>query len=176
MDRHTQAPSRAITLSKFKVCERTGRYTTRRRLTQADILDAARCLLAARVIRGRSISNPREMIEYLTLQLTPYEYEVFGVLFLDNRHRVIIFEELFRGTIDGAAVHPREVVRRALFHNAAAAVLAHNHPSGCTEPSSADRHITERLKTALALIDVRVLDHIVVGGNSAVSFAERGLL
>ncbi|VAW93941.1 UPF0758 family protein, partial [hydrothermal vent metagenome] len=96
--------------------------------------------------------------------------------FLDTRHRVIEFEELFRGTIDGASVHPREVLRRALAHNAAAVILAHNHPSGIAEPSRADRHITERLTDALALVDVRVLDHLVVGDGEVVSFAERGWL
>jgi len=108
--------------------------------------------------------------------LSSHPYEVFAVLFLDNRHRVLAFEELFRGTIDGASVHPREVVRRALHYNAAALILAHNHPSGVSEPSSADRRITERLQAALALIDVRVLDHIVVGHGEFTSFAERGLL
>ena len=98
-------------------------------------------------------------------------------MFLDNRHRVIAFEELFTGTIDGTSVHPREVVRTALFHNAAAVILAHNHPSGVAEPSQADEQITRRLKDALALVDVRTLDHIIIGdGDSSVSFAERGLL
>jgi DNA repair protein RadC len=109
------------------------------------------------------------------LQLRDRPYEVFACLFLDTRHRVIAFEELFRGTIDGASVHPRELVRRALEHNAAAVILAHNHPSGVAEPSAADRQITTRLKDALALVDVRVLDHCVVG-DEIVSFAERGLL
>ena len=101
---------------------------------------------------------------------------MFACLFLDNRHRLIRFEELFRGTIDGASVHPREVVRQALAHNAAALILAHNHPSGVAEPSGADRQITRRLVDALALVDVRVLDHLVVGRGEAFSFAEQGLL
>jgi len=101
---------------------------------------------------------------------------VFACLFLDNRHRVIDFEELFRGTIDGASVHPREVVRRALHHNAAAIILAHNHPSGVAEPSRADVQLTRRLVDSLTLVDVRVLDHVVIGDGGGVSFAERGLI
>ena len=98
------------------------------------------------------------------------------MLHLDNRHRVIAFEELFRGTLDGASVHPREVVKQALHHNSAACILVHNHPSGIAEPSDADRRLTQRLKDALALVDIRTLDHFVVGGAEVVSFAERGLL
>jgi DNA repair protein RadC len=105
-----------------------------------------------------------------------YPYEVFACLFLDTRHRVIAYEELFNGTIDGSSVHPREVVRRALHHNCAAVILAHNHPSGVCEPSHADKAITKRLQDALALVDVRVLDHFIVGDASPYSFAETGLL
>jgi len=113
---------------------------------------------------------------YLTSRLRHQPHEVFACLFLDNRHRMIRYEELFHGTIDGASVHPRQVVRRALHHNAAALIFAHNHPSGVAEPSRADEQITRRLKDALGLIDVRVLDHFVIGDGQAVSFAERGLL
>ncbi|WP_419606150.1 JAB domain-containing protein, partial [Thiolapillus sp.] len=102
--------------------------------------------------------------------------EVFACLFLDNRHRIIAFEELFQGTIDGASVYPREVVRRCLHHNAAAVIFSHNHPSGVAEPSHADEQITLRLREALALIDIRVLDHVIVGSDSSTSLAERGLL
>jgi DNA repair protein RadC len=109
------------------------------------------------------------------LKLAPYEHEVFVCLFLDNQHRVIACDELFRGTIDGASVYPREVVKAALQYNAAALIMAHNHPSGISDPSQADRVITEKLKEALALIDVRVLDHFIVGEN-VYSFAEHGLL
>jgi DNA repair protein RadC len=109
------------------------------------------------------------------LKLATYEHEVFACLMLDNRNRVIAFRELFRGTIDGASVYPREVVKQALADNAAAVIFAHNHPSGATEPSQADIAITERLKKALALIDVRVLDHLIVG-DEVTSFAERGIL
>jgi DNA repair protein RadC len=101
---------------------------------------------------------------------------VFACLFLDQRHRVIAFEELFRGSIDGASVHPREVVRRCLAHNAAAVIVAHNHPSGVAEPSQSDHRITERLRDALGLVDIRLLDHIIVGDADCVSFSERGWL
>lgn len=114
--------------------------------------------------------------EFLLAQLRERPYEVFCCLHLDARHRLITFEELFRGTVDGASVHPREVVRQAVAHNSAAVILAHNHPSGVAEPSQADELITRRVRDSLALVDVRVLDHIVVGSGTCVSFAERGLL
>jgi DNA repair protein RadC len=122
------------------------------------------------------ITNPEDTRTYLRLKLAEREAEVFCVLFLTNRHRVIAFAEMFRGTIDGASVHPREVVKAALRLNSAAVILAHNHPSGVAEPSRADEAITRRLKEALALVDVRVLDHLIVGGSEITSFAERGLL
>ena len=125
---------------------------------------------------GVCIDSPDKTRQYLTLKLAEKKHEVFCILFLDNRHRVVGFEEMFRGTIDGASVHPREVVRAVLEHNAAAVILAHNHPSGAPEPSNADRTLTRRLVDALALIDVRVLDHLVIGGTDTVSFAERGLI
>ncbi len=126
--------------------------------------------------RGDVISDPGMTRLYLKSRLRDYEREVFAVLLLDNQHRLIAYEELFYGTIDGASVHPREVVKRVLAVNAAAVIFAHNHPSGVAEPSQADRRITERLKSALLLVDVRVLDHMVVGDEDVVSFAERGLL
>jgi len=138
------------------------------------VLELARRHLAESLMHGDALKNPAETRCYLTARLRDYPYEVFACLFLDTRHRVIRYEELFRGTIDGASVHPREVVRRALQHNAAAVILAHNHPSGVAEPSDADRRITTRLKDALALVDIRVLDHIVIGDQPATSFAERG--
>ena len=113
---------------------------------------------------------------YLEGRLHGRRNELFVAVFLDNRHRPIAYEELFRGTVDGATVHPRVVVRRALTHNAAAIVVAHGHPSGVAEPSTADRAITKRLAEALALVDVRLIDHFVVGDGEVVSFAERGLL
>ncbi len=122
------------------------------------------------------ISNPEDTRQYLKSQLRDRPYEVFAALFLDNRHQVIQFEELFRGTIDGASVYPREVVKKALDHNAAALIIAHNHPSGVAEPSSADERITIRLKEALGLVDIRLLDHLIIGDGEIVSLAERGVL
>jgi DNA repair protein RadC len=139
------------------------------------VLEMGRRHLSETLARGDALSNPDDTRRYLAARLRDYPFEVFACLFLDNRHRVIACEELFRGTIDGASVHPREVVRRALGHNAAAVILAHNHPSGIAEPSRADEAITRRLRDALALVDIRVLDHVVVG-DELVSFAERGLL
>jgi len=141
-----------------------------------EILEAARRVLAHRVRRGVALTSPRLTREFLTVQLGSREFETFCVLFLDNRHRVLEFVELFRGTIDGASVHPREVVKEALLRNAAAIILAHNHPSGVAEPSQADELITQRLRDALALVDIRVVDHLIVGGDAVMSFAERGLL
>ena len=147
------------------------------RIASADeILAAARAILARRVRRGRALSNPRHTREYLRLELASRDHEIFAIVFLDNRHRVIEFVPLFRGTIDGASVYPREVVKEALARNAAAVILAHNHPSGVAEPSQADEMITMRLRDALSLVDIRVLDHLVVTGDQIVSFAERGLL
>lgn len=122
------------------------------------------------------LNNPLASARYLKSRLIGYPYEVFACLFLDNRQNVIAFEELFRGSIDRSNVHPREVVRRCLAHNAAAVILAHNHPSGNNEPSQADREITQDLKQALALIDVRVLDHLIVGNGAPLSLAEYGWL
>ena len=126
--------------------------------------------------RGDVISDPGSTRAYLLGKLRGYSREVFACMFLDNQHRLIRYEELFFGTIDGASVHPREVVKRVLENNAAAVIFAHNHPSGVAEPSQADRQITERLKSALLLVDVRVLDHMIVGDGEVLSFAEKGLL
>lgn len=133
-------------------------------------------IVSQRLLRGPALLNPQATRDFLRLRFDDLQHEVFSCLYLDNRHRVIAFEELFRGTIDGANVHPREVVKRVMAHNASAVIFAHNHPSGVAEPSHADQLITRRLKDALALIDVRVLDHLVVGGDVVESFAERGLL
>lgn len=123
-----------------------------------------------------ALTSPRESAAFLKARMADRPYEVFGVLFLDNRHRVLAFEEMFRGTLDGASVHPREVVKAALDHNAAAVIFAHNHPSGVAEPSAADRNITRQLRDALALIGVQVLDHLVIGGGEPTSMASRGLI
>mgnify|MGYP003406890747 CR=1 FL=1 len=126
--------------------------------------------------RGAVLESSRDTREYLKACLRDQTHEVFCGLFLDNRHRVIAFEELFAGTLNGTAVYPREVVKHALRHNAAAVIFAHNHPSGVAEPSRADEVLTARLKEALALVDIRVLDHVVIGDGDMVSFSERGLL
>ena len=139
-------------------------------------LEVGRRYLDAEMKNSASLADPAASSRYLKSRLAGYPYEVFACLFLDNRHRVIAFEELFRGSIDSANVHPREVVRRCLAHNAAAVILAHNHPSGVAEPSQADRTITIRLREALGLIEVRVLDHIVIGDGVPTSLAERGWL
>jgi DNA repair protein RadC len=128
------------------------------------------------MMAGSALSNPRATRDFLRMRLRDLPHEIFGCVFLDNRNRVISFVELFRGTIDGASVHPREVVKEALGRNAAAVILVHNHPSGLAEPSQADELITRRLKEALALVDIRVLDHLVIGDGVCESFAERGLL
>ena len=125
--------------------------------------------------KGTTLTKPAEAADYLKLKLAKFDHEVFVGVFLNNRHQIISCDELSHGTLDAASVHAREVVKAALLHNAAAVVFAHNHPSGVSEPSQADKNITERLKAALALIDVRVLDHFVIG-ESVVSFAEQGLM
>ena len=144
--------------------------------TAAEIITAARRAMSRRVRRGAAMDSPRAVREFLTIKLGTLEHELFSVLLLDNRHRLIDYVELFRGTIDGASVYPREVVKLALSRNAAALVLAHPHPSGTPEPSQADHLVTQRLRDALALVDIRVLDHIIIAGGETMSFAESGLL
>lgn len=130
--------------------------------------------LAAGLARGEALTDPQAAGRYFAHRLRGQQSEVFAALFLDTRHRALAFEELFRGTVDGAEVHPREVVRRAMAHNAAAVIVGHNHPSGSAEPSAADRAVTARLKQALQLVDVRLLDHFVIGDGAPVSLAARG--
>lgn len=140
-------------------------------------LEMARRALAAHMNHKDLLSSPTAVREWLTLKLAGLGYEVFGALWLDSKNRLIAWEELFRGTLSQTSVFPREVVKRALAHNAAAVLLCHNHPSGVAEPSSADELLTQHLKQALALVDVRVLDHFIVAGSARpLSFAERGLL
>ena len=158
-----------------RFCETQGLGETRYAELQA-ALEMGRRYLAEGLKRGDALKNPTDTRRYLQACLRGHQREVFAALFLDNRHRVIGFEELFLGTIDGATVHPREVVKRALARNAAAVIVAHNHPSGVAEPSPADRAITRRLRDALALVDIRLLDHVVVGDGEPVSLAEMGLL
>lgn len=129
---------------------------------------------AAMLARGDALTDPASAARYFSSRLRASPHEIFAVLFLDTRHRAIQFEEMFRGTIDGAEVHPREIVRRALECNAAAVMVGHNHPSGHSEPSAADRAVTQRLKQSLALVDIRLLDHFVIGDGPPVSLAARG--
>lgn len=140
------------------------------------VLAMARRHLAVEAQQRDALTDPGATRDYLRLHLTGMQHEVFACVFLDTRHRVIAFEPMFRGTIDGAAVYPREVVKAALAHNAAAIICAHNHPSGVAEASRADRDITRRLVDALALVDIRVLDHLIFAGDSSVSLAEQGVL
>ncbi|WGW01302.1 DNA repair protein RadC [Vibrio sp. YMD68] len=144
-------------------------------ITAMQVLETAADILAQSFEVGDAYTNPNNVKQFLGCKLAHYEREVFAVMFLDNQHQLIAFDELFQGTVDAASVYPREVVKAALKHNASAVIFSHNHPSGVAEPSQADRKITRRLVDALALIDVRVLDHIVIGKES-VSFAERGWL
>lgn len=144
--------------------------------TADQILEAARHVIEFKMQRGASFTSALEVRDFLRTKLAGFEHEVFAVLFLDTRHRLIDYAEMFHGTIDSASVYPREVVKEALRLNAAAVIISHNHPSGSPEPSAADRVLTQRLKEALALVDVRVLDHIIVAGNASVSFSERGLI
>jgi DNA repair protein RadC len=137
-------------------------------------MELGRRYLACELQRPDALTHPAACADYLRSRLAAFPFEVFLCVFLDNRHRVIACEEMFRGSIDGASVHPREVVRRCLANNAAAVIFAHNHPSGVAEPSQADREITRHLRQALELIEVRVLDHFVVGSGAPVSLAERG--
>ena len=139
-------------------------------------LELGRRYLEAGLLNGETFSNPQQTREYLRLKLRAYPYEVFACLFLDNQHRLLSFDKLFYGTIDSAQIHARELVRAAIKHNAAAVIFSHNHPSGQAEPSRADIELTRELKKVLALIDVRVLDHIVIGDEKAVSLAERDLI
>ena len=164
-----------LTAGQEAVCRHRGIGPTRWAQIQA-ALELVRRHHLERLRQGPLLASPRAAREFLVARLRDRDHEVFCCLFLDNRHRVICFDEVFRGTIDGASVHPRDVVKLALARNAAAVILAHNHPSGVAEPSQADELITGRLREALALVDIRVLDHIVVGDGACVSFAERGLL
>lgn len=140
------------------------------------VLEMARRHLSEGLSRGDAISSPQHTRQFLTSQLRDQAHEQFGCMFLDNRHRLINWQVLFHGTIDGAAVYPRVVVEKALACRAAALIIAHNHPSGVSEPSAADRAITTRLRDALALVDIRLLDHFVVGDGEPVSMAELGMV
>lgn len=163
-------------LHKLKASETVGAYEVESPVTEDDILLMARQLANLRLRRGRALISPQEVFSHLQTLLADYEHEVFALLMLDSKHRVLGFHELFRGTLDGASVYPREVVKIALQYNAAAMILVHNHPSGDPEPSQADRVLTQKLKEALDLVGVRTLDHIVVGREGCTSMAELGAL
>lgn len=158
-----------------RFCDRPGMGPAKFGEIQA-ALELGRRYLDERLRSGDAMSNPDDTRRYLSARLKGYRHEVFAALFLDTQHRVLAYEELFQGTLDSCTVHAREVVKRALAHHAAAVILAHNHPSGVAEPSAADRSLTRRLASALELIDVRTLDHIVVADGEIISFAERGWL
>ena len=164
-----------LTANPRDLCQAPGVGAAKYALLQA-VLEMGRRHLAERLARGTALTSSADTREFLLARLRDQPHEVFCCLFLDNRHRVLGFEELFRGTLNGTAVYPREIVKWALKHNAAAVILVHNHPSGVAEPSRADELLTARLKEALALVEIRVLDHVVVGDGELVSFSERGLL
>ena len=165
------------TQSAFKsVHDTVGQYCATRPFSLQELLDFAHQLLHEKYLHEHTITNPHDFRDLLRVQLGAREHEIFWIAFLDNRHRILAMEEMFRGTLDGASVYPREVVKSALSYNAAAVIFAHNHPSGVAEPSQADRSITKRLTDALNLVDIRVLDHFVVAGADIISFAEAGLL
>ncbi|MNF97789.1 hypothetical protein D3C84_806300 [compost metagenome] len=157
--------------------ETTGAYAMESPITEADILQMAQQLAMSRLSKGQTLSEPRHVFSHLQTLLRYHEYEVFALLLLDTKYQVIGFRELFRGTPDGVSAYPREVVRIALEHNAAAVILVHKHPAGAPEPSQADRTLTTTLKNALNMVGTRILDHVVVGSTGGcVSFAERGYL
>lgn len=163
-----------LSLSKGEFCANKGMGDAKYVELQA-VLEMSARHLGEGLRRGDAFESPEMTRRYLQNRLRDYPYEVFACLFLDTRHRLIEYVEMFQGTVDGASVHPREVVRKALGLNAAAVIFSHNHPSGVAEPSNADVSITKRLKEALSLVEVRVLDHCIVG-DDVVSLAERGLL
>lgn len=156
--------------------ETTGTYEMESPVTEADILQMAQQLAMSRLSKGRVLTEPKQVFSHLQTLLQCHEYEVFALLLLDTKHRVIGFRELFRGTLDGASVYPREVVKIALEHTAAAVILVHYDPSGDPKPSHADRTLTTTLKNSLNLVGTRLLDHVVVGHEGCVSLAERGYL
>ena len=161
---------------KLKVGEASGTYVMESPVTEADILQMARQLAMSRLSKGRALTDPKQVFSHLQTLLQYHEHEIFALLLLDTKHSVISFRELFRVTLDGASVYPREVVKIALEQNAAAVILVHNHPSGDPEPSRADRSLTNTLREALNLIGVRTLDHIIVGSDGCKSLAEQGYL
>ena len=171
---HTYGPLRVLLDRPAKALARLPGLGPACACRLAAALELGQRHLAAGLQRGAALSDPTTVGHYFAGRLRSRQHEVFAVLFLDTRHRALAFEELFQGTLDGAEVHPREVARRALAHNAAAVIVGHNHPSGDPGPSAADRAVTLRLRQALALLDIRLLDHVVVGDGAPVSLAARG--
>ncbi len=153
-----------------------GKYVTTSPVEPEVIIDIASKILLSHLRETDTLTNPAKTKHFLQCKLAPFEREVFAVLFLDTKHRLISYDEVFYGTIDSASVWPREIVKLALRHNAAAVIFSHNHPSGHTHPSAADNVLTKRLVKACALVEVRVLDHIIVGSSSTTSMAELGLI
>ena len=151
----------------FKCTENEGYYTTNQEISEQDILKFAQSIIENKFKRGMAITSPKDSAEYFKAKIGHLEHEVFAAIFLDTKHQIIAFEELFQGTIDQASVYPREVAKRALHHNAAAVIFSHNHPSGNTEPSSSAISLTERLNSAMKLIGIKALDHIIVAGNNS---------
>lgn len=162
-------------MSDLYVRDSQGSYQFNREVSSDEIVHMAAKILSRQFRKGATLSSPGDVKQYLQSKLSNREHEVFACLFLDTRNRVISFDEMFHGTIDGASVHPREVVKRGLACNAAGLIVAHNHPSGVAEPSRADRALTRRLRESMQLVDIKLLDHFVVG-EEVISFAERGWL
>jgi DNA repair protein RadC len=158
----------------FKCSEKQGFYSVTEPISEQDIINFAQIIIAKRFKRGTTISSPKDSVEYFQSAIGHYEHEVFAALFLDSKHRIIAFEELFTGTIDQASVYTREIAKRALNHNAAAIIFSHNHPSGIPEPSGSDINLTQRLVSAMQLLGIKTLDHIIVAGAESISLAELG--
>ena len=173
MSSSSKAPIQVAVANALLVRDVDGQY---RPASSEEVLQRARTVLAHRVRRGMVMNSPRAVKDFLRFNIGMLEHEVFAVVYLDTQHRLIAIKELFRGTLSQTSVYPREVIKEALALNAGAAILAHNHPSGEAEPSAADDSLTQRLKAALAVVDITVLDHLVVTGDVIVSYAERGLL
>ncbi len=172
LDQHGSLRS-LLAADQKQFCSNQGLGPAKYALLQA-VLEMGRRHLRETLTRSDTLNSPDATRDYLTARLRGQENEVFACLFLDNKNRVIEYEELFFGTIDGASIYPRQIVQRALSHNAASLILAHNHPSGVAEPSQADRQITQRIREALSLLDIRVLDHLVIGDGEIASLAELG--
>ena len=164
-----------LNAERQSLCRHAGLGPVKFALLQAS-LELGKRYYSEKLFRGHPLSSPQDVADHLKHQLRDQQREVFAILLLDNRHRVIRYEELFYGTLNGASVHPRELVKKVLSHNAAAVIIAHNHPSGVAEPSQSDLNITKRIKRALDLVDVKLLDHLIIGDGEFVSLSDRGLL